>query len=235
MCSDDPRKAVRAVGLEVRDLPFWRGERTMMLQFFGNDAKGKPSRKKSSRRIKQDAVSERVDSSEDASLRLEKELAVLLARKPKHRISTQIADSEDHDDEASLLPADDSGFFDAVGEAEETVEIDIPETALGNETRTDAVASSEPSKMSDSETRERWMRSSWRSRRSNLFRKTASVAITFAVTTFIISIVAVILFGMPDGFKKLIATNDRTAAISSNVSPTNTADHAPVRMRWVSY
>lgn len=203
-----------------------------MLQVFSNRTKPAVGLDRSSRDTSADAASSGTDQSNDAALRLERELAVLLARKPKHRESSPGADLDPHDDEASLLPADEQGQSGVL----ESHEPDAAETSDSEvaQTETGATTSDAPVEMRVAETRNRWMKSTQRSRRSSMFRKTASVAITFAVTTFIISVVAVILFGMPNGFKKLIALNDRTAAMTSKAVPTMAVDRATGRMRWVS-
>ena len=208
----------------------------MMLQELVNGAKSAARGKKSSRKIEQASVSEDIGTADNAALRLERELAVLLARKPKHRKRPPIADSEDLDHEAPLLlDADEDNDDNPVRYKESLAAPNTTGTVAAEESEVATAENAKPVEKTESETCTRWMQSTRRSRRSNLFRKTASVAITFAVTAFIISVVAIILFGLPNGFKEMIASNDRTAAITSKVGPTEIAKPAPVRMRWVSH
>lgn len=205
----------------------------MMFQVFGNAAKPAERPEKSSHIGELASTDTQIDAPEDASFRLEKELAVLLARKPKHR-KMPTAFAADHDDEAPLLQADEGGDRPPVQVAETATRAKSGDDVVGEAPGLDSASSVETVTNADSETRDRWMKSTRRSRRSNLFRKTASVAITLAVTAFIISIVAAILFGLPDGFKNLIASNARTAAIAGKLDAAIPAEPVPVRLRWVS-
>ncbi|KUO58176.1 MAG: hypothetical protein APF80_12005 [Alphaproteobacteria bacterium BRH_c36] len=201
----------------------------MMFQIFATGTRSAGRRENLSRAIELVPIDAETDVDEDTSLRIEKELAVLLARKPRHRKKTAATDAG-HDDEAPLaLTGNDVDSTPAKSD-----EAAAPPSARKAAARKVSDVEFATVNSGDSSTRDRWMKSTRRSRRSNLFRKTASVVITFTVTAFIISIVAAILFGLPKGFKDLLASNARTATIAGKVDAAVTPEPVSPRMRWVS-
>lgn len=188
-----------------------------------------------------------------AELQLERDLAVVLARPPKFKpLSEDEEASGEDEDEMAFLGAEDwselADHCDATGAAtpEGCENNSVTETAAQDET---APENERPraAKLSPSETRERWLKSTKRSRRSMLFRTAASFAITIVVTAFIVSVVAAILFGLPEGFDKLrVSASNSTTAVaqsanaepSASAQPTKTSsDDAvpPPRMQWISF
>lgn len=170
---------------------------------------------------------------DDAALRLERELAVLLARKPLHRTHIAGRDVDEDDGETPLVPV--------TGEEHASTHDGSTATRPDSGPEAHSAATGTPpadgaTLQTETDTAQRWMKSTRKNRRSALFRKSASVAITFVVTAFIISIVAVILFGLPDGVKQFTAAGDRTALITTRKVGTVPvkANIAPARLQWVS-
>ena len=183
-----------------------------------------------------------------AELQLERDLAIVLARRPKA--------TSDHQNFEDLV--DDEIAF--IGSEE------LSDTALEAGSLEDEDANAEPApsqgpahldetlvgvqargqKLSPKETRDRWLKSSKRSRRSVMFRTAASFAITIFVTAFIVSIVAAILFGLPEGLDKFnlstanATTEIATTATSETAAPTEVAVESsdeglpPPRLQWIS-
>ncbi|MCH9808585.1 MAG: hypothetical protein K0U74_12715 [Alphaproteobacteria bacterium] len=158
-------------------------------------------------------------------LRLERELAVLLARNPKHSPPKQAA-PDDYDIDEPLHLSETAKT--------EVVGITPAPHAHGAETRASPLP--DESTPPTTATRNRglgprpetpWIKSAGRSHRASFVRKAASVAITLLVTGFIISIVAVILFGMPSGFNPPKAFADRTATLT----PASAKPHGPATMK----
>ncbi|MBU1211763.1 MAG: hypothetical protein KJ587_10880 [Alphaproteobacteria bacterium] len=204
----------------------------MMFQIFATGTRSAGRHENSTRAIELVPIDAEADD-DDASLRIEKELAVLLARKPKHRTKPAAADSR-HDDEAPLALMDEE-VASTPGESDEAATPErIRKTAAEKVSGVEPASKVQTHQPGESTTRDRWMKSTRRSRRSNLFRKTASVVITLVVTAFIISIVAAILFGLPDGFKDLLASNARTAAIAGTIDAAVALEPVSPRLRWVS-
>ncbi len=180
-------------------------------------------------------------------LQLERDLAVILARQPKPGSDHQTF--EDFiDDELAFIGSEDLSDTAEENGAHETPDIDavpaqtethLDETLIGVQARAP--------KLSPTETRERWLKSSKRSRRSIMFRTAASFAITIFVTAFIVSIVAAILFGLPEGFEKLnlsakkATTEIATTATAETMAPDDGAQASnedalpPPRLRWISF
>lgn len=197
-----------------------------------------------------------------AEMQLERDLAVALARQPK---PTRSADYElyEEEDEIAFIGADQ--LPDEACQHTRKSRAGLPASKASEDIREpNQIASEEnPSDIgeveSPTQTRERWLKSTKRSRRSMMFRKAASFAITLAVTIFIVSVAAVILFGLPAGFDKLrtATTSAKTAsAVETRAVPTmaiktnsNAATHRPVktaasattdtqpppRLQWLSF
>ncbi|MBU2582959.1 MAG: hypothetical protein KJ622_14710 [Alphaproteobacteria bacterium] len=205
----------------------------MMFQVFGSGEKSAARNEPSPSAVNESLLGEHTEAGDEVSLRLERELAVVLARKPKHRWIAADALADDSDDETPIV------FDTAANSSSEQSDVN---QAAQEESADDIAPASNPppqkivSTSHHGGTAERWRKSTRINRRSHFFRKSASVAITFAVTAFIISIVAAILFGLPDGLRKLTSSNDRTALITTRSVGTIpvTAAPAPARMQWVS-
>lgn len=162
----------------------------------------------------------------DAEMRLERELAVILSRKPNQKRKAEPADDfvdeapyagDDWDSEpqnyesATDEPADLAEAYRLDGE------VDGPPVMHAFPPPPDTP----PSERS----KEHWMRSTRRNRRSKFFRKTASFVITLVVTAFIVSLVAVILFGMPKGVGQLFSNPANIAVVGQIKDP-------PSRLEW---
>lgn len=172
----------------------------------------------------------------DTEIRLERELAVLLARQPKHRAKlTSTAD--DFDDEAPLFvpPLDDIQNTDILaGDDDRDLSV-ADERAAGH-----GIQPNEPARTGGlgPYAKAPWLKSAGRPQRSIFVRQAASIAITVLVTGFIVAVVAVILFGMPTGMSSPKTFADRTATL---VKPSSTAAAtasstaiSPARLQWVS-
>lgn len=158
-------------------------------------------------------------AADEAALRLERELAVVLSRKPQHHTLYTAPCTGEDDGETPLIHASEgnaaaygertrsAGTVSSNGLSPASAETLTPPADCN--TQHISATSSEPG------TQERWMKSTRIHRRSALFRKSASVAVTFTVTTFIVLMVAVILFGLPNGARKFTAAGDRAALIKT--------------------
>lgn len=165
------------------------------------------------------------------NVRLERELAALMSRQPKQSPQPLAVPRQPYDSETPLILNaltdefdDGRAYFGDDGHegcAQEVQQAVRPR-----------FESSSPA-VNRTKTRDRWLRSTRRNRRSTMFRKTASFAITLLVTAFIISIVAMILFGFPDGIKRLrtAGASNPTLAVGGVATVSETA---PVRLRRVA-
>lgn len=125
---------------------------------------------------------------DEASVRLERELAVLLARRPKHHPAS-VEDVGAVDDEVPF----DFG---------ETPEPASRSPNPPNHAMDDAPPDLRPPVEAAGDTHTRWLKTTRRKRRSKALLKAASFAITLVVTAFIVSLVAVMLFGLPAPLKE---------------------------------
>ncbi len=219
----------------------------MMFQFFNSSGK----RKSAPVAPPIDVLNAQPDEAvtDSVELRLERELAVILARQPKH-LSRQTSLENDFDaDEPLGLPITEPDEIEAVDENSEVAAASRfqPSEAEEPAGRHDAVREA-----GLGGTATPWIKSAKRSRRTTMFRQASSVAITLLVTGFIISTVAVILFGMPAGFSAPKVFADRTAELSTAkpaihkvrsaarrakpaTSQAASPAETPARLKWVSY
>lgn len=172
----------------------------------------------------------------DIEMRLERELAVLLARQPKHRVQNSSA-ADDFDDETPLFvpPPDDIQDTDILA-GDDNRDLSVADDRAADP----ELQPNEPARTGGlgPYAKAPWLKSAGRSQRSIFVRQAASIAITVLVTGFIVAVVAVILFGMPTGMSSPKTFADRTATL---VKPSSTAAAtasstaiSPARLQWVS-
>jgi hypothetical protein len=168
---------------------------------------------------------------DEATLRLERELAIVLGRRPRHQDQNDPASG---DDELPLQDAQTAAdHSDDVAQPADNV--DIAETA-GAEPEPTAAGQSEVGRRPQSgiTTRERWLKSLKRTSRSKLMGVAASFAITLLVTAFILSLVAVFLFGLPTGLSGIRSAsgNEPAGRIEEAAKKTEPAPVA-ARSSWI--
>ncbi len=182
------------------------------------------------------------DTRDEAALRLERELAVVLARKPKHRAAAKPSTPAIEDDAPFIAATEPEGVSRA-GRAESAPDPAMPaamDARLSSEVATSEVTLRPAA--SPEEAQQRWMQSSRRKRRSLVMRKTASFVITLCVTAFIVSLTAVFLFGLPEdlaGFTAKPSPAELERTTFTGMPHKLKADagdptSAPVRLRWVA-
>lgn len=162
-------------------------------------------------------------SSDDFSSRLEQELCLLLSRQHAYAHPAEFELSH-YGDNAQLLVSE-PPFSEGIDWRNDN-----------DRTAESQKAARQAGKISGNAgaTRERWMKTTRRIRRAQVFRKTGSMVISLFVTSFIIVVVAVILFGLPDSIDKLraasAAAND---LIVGDIGEAALDEPIPIRLQWV--
>jgi hypothetical protein len=168
---------------------------------------------------------------DEATLRLERELAIVLGRRPRHQDQN---DSASGDDELPLQ--------DAQAVAGQSGDVAQPADNVG--TTETAGAEPEPTAAGQSEggrqpqpgitTRERWLRSLKRASRLKLMGVAASFAITLLVIAFILALVAVFLFGLPTGMGgNRSASGDKPAGRIEEAAKKTEPAPVAARSSWI--
>lgn len=219
----------------------------MLMQMLAGGGESVSRRKTAQRKPRQAPIETDGNAADELALRLEKELAIVLSRRPKHHNKTLTA-SDLHDSEEPLLLDGAEELYvyanSATSEEASTGDDSVAENPAITKAGANTTASERHERVAakpaqgETATHSQWVKSTRRSRRTNMFRKTASVAITLTVTTFIISVVAVILFGLPNKLKRNFALQDSAAIVGSTAPSlaikTKAVQTEPVRSRWVS-
>lgn len=159
--------------------------------------------------------------------RLEFELAIVLARQPKHQSSL------DPEDSSGKGPMKESGsapdVYGAHSGTSDTAFGDELTTAQAGADMADGDQDGAPSQ-SVATRRQRWLKSARRTTRTRSMATVASFAITLLVTVFILSLVAVFLFGLPASLSHIDGATGATSARQTSHSAKR-AEPNPVAAR----
>jgi hypothetical protein len=161
--------------------------------------------------------------SDDFSSRLEQELSLLLSRQRTYAHPAELEQLH-HGGNAHLLVSE-PPFSEGMdwGDVNDT-------TARSQEAARRASTLSGNANA----TRNRWMKTTRRIRRAQVFRKTGSMVISLLVTSFIIVVVAIMLFGLPDSIDKLRAASAAAnALIVGDIGEAAHDEPIPIRLQWV--